>query len=72
MLSQLAAAVAAASGAGSLHPAVTDRALGHPVGAQTLPDAVEPLLEREPAATDGASRMPGQAATHRVAARSSA
>ena len=64
MLSQLAAAVAAASGAGSLHPAVTDRTLGRPIGAQTLPDAIEPLLERESAATDGTGRMPGQATTH--------
>ena len=34
----------------ALHPRATDRAVRHPGGVQALPYAVEPLLEREPAA----------------------
>src|SRR3954452_20643447 len=41
---------APAATARGVHPAAAHRAVGHPGGAQALPYAVEPLLEREPAA----------------------
>src|SRR3954470_3413032 len=52
-----AAAAAAAAVARRVHATAAHRAVGHPGGAQALPYAVEPLLEREPAAV-GAVRRP--------------
>src|SRR5438874_11600119 len=52
-----AAAARAAAVTVRVHAAAAHRALGHPGGAQALPYAVEPLLEREPAAV-GAVRGP--------------
>src|SRR3954462_12609702 len=52
-----AAAAAAAAVTRRVHAAAAQRAVGHPGGAQALPYAVEPLLEREPAAV-GAVRGP--------------
>src|SRR6476661_3935415 len=52
-----AATALTAAVARSVHAAAAHRALGHPGGAQALPYAVEPLLEREPAAV-GAVRRP--------------
>src|SRR3954447_13184392 len=52
-----AAAAAARAVARRVHAAAAHRAVGHPGGAQALPYAVEPPLEREPAAV-GAVRGP--------------
>jgi hypothetical protein len=51
-LTQRTATAAAATGAvaRAFHPTAAHGALGHPGGVQALPYAIEPLLERKPAA----------------------